>query len=171
MAVMNRIVAVTAVLVMCAFLATGCGKKAEEKQAKKMMENLLTQTTGNETKVDLQRGNVNIENKDMKVDITATSTWPADMFADVPQFTGGAIERVVKSDEGGKKNFNVHYKNVGGNSLKQYAEDLKATGWQANITEMGEKAALLNAQKDNLGLTFTYSAEKKDGMLAVFGAQ
>ena len=155
---------------LCIILTTGCGRKADEKDAEKMMGKVMTEATGKETRVDLRGGDVHVENKEMKVDMVSTSTWPADMFADVPRFTGGAIERVVTSREGGKKNFNIHFGGVKDDAVKRYAEDLKAKGWEATIMEMG-KGRMLSAQKGDLGVTFTYSAEKMDGMLAVFSAQ
>jgi len=168
----NWITAAVAVLVMCALLAPGCGKKAEEKTAEKMMEKALSESTGKETKVDLQKkGDVHIENKDMQVDITSTSTWPADMFADVPKFDGGAIERVVTSNEGGMKKFNIYFNGIKDDAAKQYAEALKAKGWDVTQMQMGE-GGMLNAQKGKLGINFAYSTkDKKDGMLAVFSTQ
>jgi hypothetical protein len=158
-------------LSLCVFLAIGCGKKAEEKRAEKIMEKTISEATGQETKVDLSGGNVRVENKDMKVDIASSSTWPADMFADVPKFTGGAIERVVTSNAGNAKKFNIYYKGVGDDAVRQYTQDLKSRGWEANLSEMGGKAAILNAQKSNLAMNFVYNAEKKDGVLAVFSTE
>jgi hypothetical protein len=156
---------------LCVLLTPACGKKAEEKRAERIMEKTLSEATGQETKVDLSNGNVRIENKNGKVDIASSSTWPADMFADVPKFTGGAIERVVTSDAGGTRKFNIHYTGVGDDAVRQYTQALKGQGWEANLTEMGGKAALLNAQKGSLVMTFAYSAEKKDGVLAVFSTE
>lgn len=155
------------VLVICAFLAPGCGKKAEEKTAEKMMEKALSEATGKETKIDLQEGNVHIENKDMQTDIVSTSTWPSDMFADVPKFTGGAIERVVSSNEGGMQKFNIYFNDLKDEALKQYADALKQKGWEANLMDMGA-GGMLTAQKGNLGINFAFNLQKKDGMLAVF---
>jgi len=156
---------------LCLLLTPGCGKKAEEKRAEKIMEKTLSGATGQDTKVDLNNGDVHIENKDMKVDIAASSTWPADMFADVPRFTGGAIERVVASNAGGARKFNIHYTGVRGDAVRQYTQDLKAKGWDANLTEMGGKAAILSAQKSNLAMNFVYNADKNDGVLAVFSTE
>jgi hypothetical protein len=161
----------TVVVSLCLLLTLGCGKKAEEKNAEKTMGKILTEATGKETQVDLHDGNVHIANSDMKVDMTSTSTWPADMFADVPQFTGGAIERVSIANEGGTKKFNIHYTGIKDDAVKQYTQDLKAKGWDANLMEMGGKAAMLNAQKSDLGMNFAYSAETKKGLLAVFSTQ
>mgnify|MGYP000908127745 CR=1 FL=1 len=168
----DRITASLVVLVMCALLAPGCGKKAEEKGAEKMMEKALSEATGKETTVDLQKeGDVHIENKDMQVDITSTSTWPADMFPEVPKFDAGAIERVVTSNEGGVKKFNIYFNDIKDGAVKQYAETLKAKAWDVNQMQMGD-GGMLNAQKGKLGVTFAYSTkDKKDGMLAVFSTQ
>jgi hypothetical protein len=162
---------VVVVVSLCVCVTSGCGKKTEEKSAEKTMERMLTEATGKETSVDLRNGNVRVENKDMKVDIASSSTWPADIHADVPKFTGGAIVRVVTSNESGAKKFNIHYTGVREEAVKQYVQDLKARGWEANLMEIGNKAALLSAQKGNLGLTFTYNAEKSDGMISVFSSE
>jgi hypothetical protein len=159
------------VVSLCVLFTPACGKKADEKIAEKTMGKVLTEATGKETQVDLHDGNVHIENSDMKVDMASSSTWPADMFADVPKFTGGAIERVIASNADGARKFNIHYTGVKDDAVKRYTQDLKSQGWDANLMEMGGKAAILSAQKNNLGMSFTYSAEKKDGVLAVFSTQ
>jgi hypothetical protein len=161
---------VPAVIALCAFIAGGCGKKAEEVTAEKMMEKAMSEATGKDTKVDLNNGDVHVENKDMKVDIASSSTWPADMFADVPEFTGGTIERVVSSEEGGMKKFNIYFNTIKDNAIKEYVQSLKSKGWDANLMDMG-KGGLLNGTKGKLGITFSYSTEKKDGMLAAFSTQ
>lgn len=165
-----RIGLVLAIIALSAIVATGCGKKAEEVTAEKMMEETMSAATGKDTRVDLNNGNVHVENKDMKVDIASSSTWPADMFADVPKFTGGAINHVVSSNEGGMKKFNIYYGGIKEGAIKEYMQSLKAKGWDANLMDMGN-AAMLSATKGNMGVTFTYSAEKKDGMLAAFSTQ
>jgi hypothetical protein len=165
-----RIGLVLAVIALCAIVAGGCGKKAEEVTAEKMMGKAMSAATGKETKVDLNNGNVHVENKDMKVDIASSSTWPADMFADVPKFTDGTIERVVSSNEGGMKKFNIYFNSIKDGSIKQYTQSLKSKGWDANLMDMG-KAGIISASKGNLGISFSYSAEKKDGMLAAFSTQ
>lgn len=161
---------VVAVIALCAFVAAGCGKKAEEVTAEKMMENALSTATGKDTKVDLDKGDVHVENKDMKVDIASSSTWPAEMFADVPIFTGGTIERIVSSEEGGMKKFNIYFNSIKDGAVKEYVQSLKSKGWDASLMDMG-KGGLLNASKGKLGITFSYSAENKDGMLAAFSTQ
>ena len=165
-----RIGLVLAVIALCAIVAGGCGKKAEEVTAEKMMEETMSAATGKDTKVDLNNGNVHVENKDMKVDIASSSTWPADMFAVVPKFTGGAINHVVSSNEGGMKKFNIYYGSIKEGAIKEYTQSLKAKGWDSNLMDMGN-AAMLSATKGNMGVTFTYSAGKKDGMLAAFSTQ
>jgi hypothetical protein len=166
----KALIGVVGIFVLCAFLASGCGKKAEEKTAEKVMGNVLTEATGKETRVELNGDNVRIEGKDSTTEIASTSAWPPEMFEDVPKFTGGAIERVVSSNESGMKKFNVYLTNIKDGAVKEYAGALKAKGWEASLMEM-DKAAMLNAQKGNLGINFTYSAEEKDGMLAVYSTQ
>jgi hypothetical protein len=67
--------------------------------------------------------------------------------------------------------FHIHYTGIKDGSVKQYTQDLKAKGWDANLTEMGGKAAILNAQKSDLGMNFACSGETKNGVLTVFSTQ
>jgi hypothetical protein len=164
MSVRIRIGLAAALLALFALLVCGCGKKPEEK----MMEKALTEATGKETKVNIEEGNVHVEDKDSKTDMVSTSTWPADMFADVPQFTAGTIERVVSSNEGGMKKFNIYFIGIKDDAIRKYSDSLKEKGWQPNLMEMGGKGGMLNAQKGNLGMNFAFSAETKKGTLAVF---
>jgi len=102
----------------------------------------------------------------------ATSTWPPEMFPDVPQFTFGKIRRVIKSaEQGGMQKFNVFYVNIEDGALNKYADMLQKSGWQVSHTQMDNKGGMLNGQKGNLGLNFPYNMEKRDGALLVYNVK
>lgn len=157
-------------LAVCALVLGGCGKKSEEKMAEGAMENMLKGVTGKDVDVNLQGKDIRIEGQDSKVQISKTSVWPSDMFADVPLFTAGRIEHVTKSQAEGTQSFNIYFVEIKGDAMKAYSAELKEKGWQAQLTDMGN-GGMISAQKDNLGINFTFNAEDKKGTLAVFSAQ
>jgi hypothetical protein len=159
------------ILALCALMLNGCGKKSDEKMAENMAEKILKESTGKETKVDIKGNNIRIEDKDTKTEIAETSIWPSDMFADVPKFTAGTIKHVIKGQEGGMQKFNVFFIDIKGDAISQYAEALKKRGWQADLIQMAGKGGILNAQKGNLAMNFSFNTENKEGTLAVYTAQ
>ena len=83
----------------------------------------------------------------------------------LPQFTAGTIKQVIKDQDGGMQKFNIFFVDVKGDAVKQYADVLTEKGWQANLTQMGNKGGMLNAQRGNLAINFPFSVEKKEGTL------
>jgi len=57
---------------------------------------------------------------------------------------------------------------INGDDIKNYAGALKEKGWKTDIIQIGDKGGSLNGQKGTMGISFMYSLERKDGMLAVF---
>jgi hypothetical protein len=158
--------------IMVAFLAlslclvNACSEKSSQE---KMTEKALKLATGKDVDVKVQGDKVQIEQHGYKTEMTKTATWPAEMTKDVPQFTAGRIERVVKTqEEGGIWTFNIYLAGINGDDIKSYAGALKEKGWKTDIMQMGDKGGSLNGQKGTMGINFMYSLERKDGMLAVF---
>ncbi len=155
-----------AFLTLSLFLFNACSDKSTQE---KMFEKTLKQATGKDVEVKMQGGKIQIEEKGSKTEIAETTTWPPEMVKDVPQFTAGKIERVVKThEEGDKWTFNIYFVGINGDNIKNYAGVLKEKGWQTDSMPMGDKGGSLNAQKGTMGINFMYSLERKDGMLAVF---
>ncbi len=156
-----------ALLTLSLFLVNACSEKSSEE---KIAEKALKQATGKDVDVKMQEGKIQFEEKGSKTEIAETTTWPPEMFEDVPKFTAGKIERVVKShEEGDIWTFNIYLVDINGDDIKNYAGALKEKGWQAvNIIQMGDKGGYLNAEKGTMGMNFGFSLERKDGMLAVF---
>jgi glutathione peroxidase-family protein len=158
-----------AFLTLSLFLVNACSEKSSQE---KMAEESLKHATGKDVDVTMQGDKVQkvqIEQNGSKTEIAETATWPAEMFKDVPQFTAGKIERVVKShEEGDKWKFNIYLVDINGDDIKNYAGALKEKAWQTDLMQMGDKGGYLNAQKGNMGMNFGFSLERKDGMLAVY---
>ena len=154
------------ILTLSLFLVSACSDKNSQE---KMAEKALQQAIGKDVNVNIQGGNIQIIEPGSKTNMAVTSTWPPEMFADVPKFTAGKIERVIKSQEqGGLSKFNIYLVNINGDDIKTYAGALKEKGWQTDLMQMGDKGGYLNAQKGNMGLNFGFSLDRKDGLLAVY---
>lgn len=158
------------ILTMSALMLGGCDQKPEEPKAEKIAENMLKGVMGKDVDVDIKGKNIKIEGQDSKVEISETNVWPPDIFGDVPQFTAGRIEHVTKTKEGDTQSFNIFLADIRGNALKDYDAELKEKGWQTQLMDMG-KGGMISAQKDKLGLNFSFNQDDKKGTLTVFSAQ
>jgi hypothetical protein len=157
---------IAAVLTVSLCFINACSeKKTEEKIAEKM----LKQTTGKDVDVKMEKDKITFEEKGSKTEMAQTSTWPSEMTNDVPRFTKGKIERVVKTQqEGDAWTYNVYLLGITGDDIKNYAGALKEKGWQTSLMQVEGKGGYLNAQKGTMGMNFGFSVEKKDGVLAVY---
>jgi hypothetical protein len=158
------------IMIISALLLGGCGKKSEEKIAEDSMENMLKVSTGKDVDVNIQGKDIKIEGQDSKAQISETRLWPPEMFEDVPKFTAGKIEHVTKTQEGSQQTFNIFFADIEGDALKNYLAALNEKGWQTQLMDMG-KGGMISAQKDKLGMNFSFNTEDKKGILAVFSAQ
>jgi len=122
----------------------------------------------NEAEVKMDNAAPKIEDKESKPVLDGTAEWPADMFAGVPKFTFGKIERVSKGEEGGMMKFNIYYKDMEKGGIEKYADLLKEAGWRADLNAAAGSGGLVGGEKDNLGLNFMFNGEDGTGMLAVF---
>jgi len=157
------------ILTLSLFLVNSCSQQNSEE---KMAEKALKLATGKDVDVKIQGDKaqkVQIEQKGSKTEMTETTVWPSEMIKDVPQFTAGKIQRVVKTiEERGIWTFNIYLADINGDDINSYAGALKEKGWKTNIIQMGDKGGSLNGEKGTMGINFMYSLERKDGMLAVF---
>jgi len=159
------------VCVLCLLLVTACGKKtSEEKAAEALAEKMLEQGTGKDVDVNIQGENIAIKGEGFKAEITQTTDWPSDMFADVARFKAGTVENVIKDNLGGTQKFTIYLKNFDGGAVKKYEETLKAKGWQSTFMQMGE-GGLINARKGQLVMNFAFNTQSRDGTFIVYTAK
>jgi hypothetical protein len=165
LAVVGLVAAATGFLVLT---SCGGGEKAANERAEAGMEKVMKATTGKDADVEIEGKSVKVKGEGFSHEMTETAQWPADMFPGVPEFTFGKVARVSKGEEGGMTKFNIFLRDMEPGSVEKYVEILKKAGWSADLTAMGGKGGLVAGQKGDLGMNFMYSAEKGDGMLAVF---
>ncbi|HQP29738.1 MAG TPA: hypothetical protein PLB81_00300 [Deltaproteobacteria bacterium] len=159
------------VCIACLLTVSACSKKtSEEKAAEAVAEKILEHGSGQDMDVDIQGENIKIEGEGYKAEITRSTSWPADMFADVPRFTAGTVENVLKDNVGGTQKFTIYLKDFDGEAVRRYEETLKAKGWKSTFMQMGE-GGMLNAQKGQLGMNFAFNTQGRDGTLMVYTAK
>jgi hypothetical protein len=157
------------VLVAAILAPAGCSTKdAGQKLSEKMTERMLEKATGEKSKVDINGGDVSIKTGDASVQMVATKEWPADMFGDVPRFNYGKVERVTTANEGGMKKFNVYLRDVPDDASDKYMAELKAGGWESQMTMMGADGGMMSAQKGKLGVQFIHGKKDKTGVFVAF---
>jgi hypothetical protein len=100
----------------------------------------------------------------------ATSEWPADIFPEVPKFTFGKIERVVKGEEGGMVKFNIYLRDLEDGAVESYVALMKQGGWRANVMGAGAQGGMVLGEKENLAINLAYNLEKKSGVLVAYSA-
>jgi hypothetical protein len=149
-------------------VSTGCSRRAKEERAAAMAEKIVSGVTGQKVDIDPNGKRVRIGGQGETTTMSETSEWPADMFAEVPRFTFGTVERVVRGEDGGMKKFNVYLRDIQPGGIERYAGLLERAGWKVDRMSAGGEGGILNGQKENLGLNFPYSGERKDGMLAAY---
>lgn len=130
-------------------------KQAAEKQGEKMMENVLEQSTGEKTDVDMDEGKVTIESDSMKLVIeTGAKTWPDAAPNEVPKFTWGNIIHTTVSEADGTKSWGVHLEGVPMDALDKYDAELKKAGFKTMKFTAG-KGGSVTSEKGNLIVTLT----------------
>ena len=155
-----------ALLTLSVFFVNGCSEKSTQE---KMTEQALKQATGKDVDVKIQDGKIQFKEKGSQTDIVDTKTWPVELTKDVPIFTSGKIERVVKTQEqGGTWTFNIYFVDISSDAIKNYENAMKNKGWKTELLQMGDKGGYLNGQKGTMGINFMFNLEKKDGMLAAY---
>jgi hypothetical protein len=156
------------VVVFAVLAGSGCGSDKSAKEA--ALEKVIKDTSGEKVDVKVDGQSVKLRGDGMKTDMMATSEWPSDIFPEVPKFTFGKIERVVKGEEGGMVKFNIYLRDIEDGAVERYAELMKQGGWRANLMGAGPQGGMLLGEKDNLAINLAYSLEKKTGVLVAYSA-
>jgi hypothetical protein len=141
-------------------LVSGCGgKKSEDKTVEAKSKDVSVKVDGE--KIRVKGENVNAE-------ISKTTSWPADMFPDVPTIGSARVEHVIRTEEAkGVKRFHVQIAGVESDVFNSYTEQLKKGGWQVNTMVTSGEGSMINAQKGNLVLHFMLNTKDKKGILMV----
>ncbi len=122
-----------------------------KKTSKKIGEELIESTIGNDADVNMDDEKIVIKTDEgtFTSDATANS-WPKEIPKDVPEFKNGKIVNVSTRvmDEG--KSWTLLYENVSKDALSEYETKLKSKGFKVNSITMGDTIAHLTAEKGDV---------------------
>ncbi len=159
------------VVLLGVLVALGCGKqKANDKLAEGMAERTLEHAIGGHADVDIKGEDVEVKTDQGRMQMTKTTDWPSDMFSGVPRFTYGVIERVAKSEQDGRKSYNIYLRDVQDGAVEKYQTDIKEAGWESQSMMQSDAGGMVSAQKGNLGLQFVYNKSDRTGVVMAFSA-
>ena len=147
---------------------TACkGKTMNERLAEKSVANMIEKATGGKATVDLKDGTIKVKTAEGEAVIGSSKEWPADMPSDVPKLSSGKIMGAVRSSQEEKKLWNITLQDVEAGAFDQYAEALKAKGWEIKMTTKDEDGGMLQAVKDKLLVVAIFTDKGKAISLSV----
>lgn len=162
---LGKVLMAGVVLVGGGALVAGCGKKAEEKVAEKMIE----RATGGQAEVDIKSGQVRIKTKEGEAVYTAEgSTWPEDLPGDVPRFAKGRLTGTNRVSQGDTQSWVMAFEDVERKHFDDFVADVRGAGWKIAMTTSVENSELVQATRgDDLSLVATYDGGAKGASLQV----
>jgi hypothetical protein len=160
-----------AILIMVSFgllLTASCGgKKTEEERAAKSVESLIKNATGKKADVDLQKGKLKFETDEGSAELREENEWPSDLPGEVPEFGGATVKGVMRTKTEQGQEWNIMLGNITQETMRDYVEKLKETGWEIGMESTMGDGAMIQAQKDDLFLIAGYSKKEGGGSIHV----
>jgi len=157
---MKKVVAVLLIALIFGVFASGCRKSIHDRAAEKMLEDMT------EADVDISGDgeNVTIETEDGTISAGDSMDWPGDRMADLPE-PDATITGVVESGDGG---CSVVFSGMSTADAEAYLVSVKSLGYTENAMNMNDDESLwyVGATQDGATVTFTYTNETGDGMIA-----
>jgi len=124
-------------------------RRAPEKAGEKIIENALENATGQKADVDLSKEKTVIETSAGRMEIDSkTTTWPAEIPDDVPEFKDGKIKAVTSSNMDNTTSWNIVYEEVADGFLEKYDAKLKEKGFETVLTKIGDKGGSIQAENE-----------------------
>jgi len=135
----------TIVLVFSLFIIS-C-RSNSKKVGEKIMEKAIENATGQDAKVDLEKGGAVIETGagSIKVDGNA-KIWPIEIPGDIPEFKFGKVEAVTTSNLDNTKSWTIAFKEVQNGFLDKYDAQLKEKGFESVLMKMGDSGGSIQAE-------------------------
>lgn len=162
----GAIIAIVAVVVIVAILYVG-----QKFLARKIGEGIVEKTIESQTgaDVDINGEGIKIENEEGTFEVNASAEWPADIPADVPEFTFGTITGVIKNSQQ-PQGWSVMAKDVTKENFDSYVEKLTGSGWvsKAQATSAGEFQQL---EKNGYSLNLAFDPSSNGFTLALVEIQ
>jgi hypothetical protein len=162
-------VALVGLLCACLMTAMGCGGGGSgEHAAEKMLEKAIGHAGGGDADVDFAKGKVRIKGESGETEISFEETgWPDDLPQGVPAFAMAQVAGVSRSEQEGKKVWNVILEEIREGAFQQYAERLESNGWTVANNITTDEGGILQASKGDLVIFGMYNKVEAKGTIGV----
>lgn len=160
-------------VVLIASTVLGCASAAE-KAAEKAIERGIEKESGGKTKVDVDRGSVEVETEDGKTRIETGegASLPDNFPKDIPVHKAAKVVTVLTQDEGESVAFAVSadFRDVN----EFYRAELQKAGYKIEATmDLGETLQFVAKSADGKRQVSIQSTKEKDGtsLVIIYGAE
>lgn len=153
-----------------AIIVQGCGgQESGERTAEEVAEQAIEKAGGGEVDVDVADGRVTMTGEDHRTEAVETSEWPEDLPGDVPRFSHGKVERVMRGEavKENQRSYHIWVMETDADAAEKYAAELEQAGWQTQGVAMGPQGGMVTAEKGDLVVTFMHSKEQRRGKIGV----
>lgn len=166
--------------VAAALVFAGACRRANEKQAEKMIENALEKASGGKAEIDLKGGKMSIKTDEGQANISLDgdkltvksedgtaefssggNKWPEDVPGDVPKFEAGKVTATLRGSQGQGKTWTIGFEGVEEADYAKYVEKLKADGWQIQVSMSVDDGAVTQARKGGTVINATLGKSAK----------
>jgi len=148
------------IMIAAAFLATACGKKAEERRAERAVEKAIAKETGGKVKADLSKDKVQIKTEKGEVTITEAggAEVPEGFPKDVLVYRGASV--MMSAKEQNTLMVWLESKDDLKKVVETYKENMKSQGWEEKSAMSLPAQVSLQYEKDKR--TVSISVTKED---------
>jgi|GEM_PF-2087918 len=160
---MKKVIVILVIVLVLSVFVSGCRKSIGDRIAEGMLEDI----TGADVDVSGDGEDVTIQTEDGSFSVGESMDWPGGSMADLPK-PDAAITGVM---DAGADGCTVVFGEMKKADAEKYVETIKALGYTESSMNMtdGDGIWYVGSKEDGSSVTFTYTYESEDGMIA-FGA-
>ena len=96
--------------------------------------------------------------------VQPADSWPSDIPAEVPKYTGGSLKRISKPDPGQKK-VSVMINNTDEESYRTYLKKLQDGGFVKSIEISDNSQTMFSGKKSSLEVSAAYNKKDKSVLI------
>lgn len=146
----------TAILPGCSLIA----RKATEKAVEKAVE----KATGKETDVEVDERKVKVKTEEGETQFEAGGKIPEDFPKDFPVYKGARVEGVIRTESGGKVQFNIEFATDDDFSkvVTFYKDKLPKAGYKISVITETDEGVFLNLVKGGGSVGMVEINKEKD---------
>lgn len=165
----GRALLVMGIMAACVACLVACGGKSPgERIAEKAMEKVIERGGVKDADVDLKKGTFRYTTEEGEGAISFHEEgWPKDLPGGVPEFAMGKVKGVIRSEQDGKKSWNIVVESMEDGAVAKYTKLLEGKGWNIVSQMTMQEGGMVQASKDELILIGMFNTEEGEGSLSI----